>query len=376
MLDLWWQHHSPETPMLRYADDLLILAETHEEAERKHNQLVKRTREIGMPLKHSVETATRDLTSSRTHWLGYGITRANSGIQATIADKSWDQLESHLHLAWENPSPQLSAIDTVLGWIEQQGAAYIHEDIPSVYEGIARRCQMEGFDEIPKSEVIAEQWYESYLRDWIQRREDFHSPNSCMAPSTGLADGYADRHRNLAANSGRGGVALLTDAPPQVAPLRREVYLYCDGSYLRSRNIGGWGYLVVDPESGAWYANSGFLDGTTNNRMELTAVIEGLSSFSENMHSHLVVDSEYVHKGITEWLANWENNGWRAGRRRTRPLKNKDLWQRLAALLERHYVDSQWVRGHSGHAENEYVDRLARQAAESRLQLISPATWV
>jgi ribonuclease HI len=100
--------------------------------------------------------------------------------------------------------------------------------------------------------------------------------------------------------------------------------------------------------------------------MELTAVIRGLASLPDSCRVHLVVDSEYVSRGITEWLPRWIAKGWRAGEQRRRPLKNVRLWRRLTEQLQRHDVDCQCVRGHSGHPENELVDKLAREVAMHR----------
>jgi ribonuclease HI len=141
------------------------------------------------------------------------------------------------------------------------------------------------------------------------------------------------------------------------------VYLYCDGSCLEPGGVGGWAYLLVEPETGFRQTDADSHRRTTNNRMELTAVIRGLASLRDSCRVHLVVDSEYVSLGITERLSRWMANGWRVGGRRRRPVKNARLWRRLAEQLQRHEVDCQWVCGHSGHAENEWVDRLARDTA-------------
>ena len=120
---------------------------------------------------------------------------------------------------------------------------------------------------------------------------------------------------------------------------------------------------MVEPETGFRRTDADSHPRTTNNRMELTAVIRGLASLPDSCQVPLVVDSEYVFRGITERLPHWIANGWRTGGRRARPLKNKRLWQRLVEQLQRHEVDCQWVRSHSGHPENELVDELAREVA-------------
>ena len=110
--------------------------------------------------------------------------------------------------------------------------------------------------------------------------------------------------------------------------------------------------------------------------MELMAVIQGLSSLSESSRVHLVLDSRYVVNGITNWLPRWTADRWRTSGRRRSPVKNVDLWQQLLAQLERHEVDCQWVRGHNGHPQNEFVDRMVRTIAEHALQHITESSSV
>jgi ribonuclease HI len=108
--------------------------------------------------------------------------------------------------------------------------------------------------------------------------------------------------------------------------------------------------------------------------MELTAVIRGLEALEEPCRVRLVVDSQYVRRGITEGLPLWKANGWRCGGGgHRRPVANARLWQQLGALLQYHQVDCRWVRGHSGHPENELADRLARQAAMQQLRIAANA---
>ena len=102
---------------------------------------------------------------------------------------------------------------------------------------------------------------------------------------------------------------------------------------------------------------------TTNNRMELTAAIQGLQALNQPCRVDVYTDSEYLKKGVTEWMANWKRLGWRRGKPgKTQPLANADLWKRLDQALKRHRVHWHWVRGHAGDEDNERVDRLAREA--------------
>lgn len=107
---------------------------------------------------------------------------------------------------------------------------------------------------------------------------------------------------------------------------------------------------------------SGAEPDTTNNRMELMAAIQSLEQLKRPCDVHLTTDSNYVRQGITEWLPRWKSNGWRTASRK--PVRNADLWQRLEAAAARHRVRWSWVRGHSGHPENDRADQLATEAAD------------
>lgn len=136
------------------------------------------------------------------------------------------------------------------------------------------------------------------------------------------------------------------------------VFLVTDGACSGNPGPGGWGALLR--YRGQEKELSGAEPATTNNRMELLAVIHGLESLKRPAQVHICTDSQYVIKGITEWLAAWKKRGWKTADRQ--PVKNVDLWQRLEAALAPHQVEWQWVRGHSGHPENERVDQLATAA--------------
>lgn len=139
---------------------------------------------------------------------------------------------------------------------------------------------------------------------------------------------------------------------------RDEVALFADGACSGNPGPGGWGVLLR--YRGHEKELSGAEPATTNNRMELLAVIHGLEALKRPMRVHVCTDSQYVMKGITEWLAAWKRRGWKTADRQ--PVKNVDLWQRLETALAPHQVEWQWVRGHAGHPENERVDQLATTA--------------
>ena len=139
-----------------------------------------------------------------------------------------------------------------------------------------------------------------------------------------------------------------------------HVVIYTDGACKGNPGPGGWGVLL---KSGSFEKElfGGEL-GTTNNRMELTAPIEALASLKRSCDVVIYLDSEYVRKGITEWMANWKKRGWKTAAKK--PVVNQDLWMRLDQAAARHRVRWHWVKGHSGHPENERADQLANRGID------------
>ncbi|NBX66097.1 MAG: ribonuclease HI [Proteobacteria bacterium] len=134
------------------------------------------------------------------------------------------------------------------------------------------------------------------------------------------------------------------------------VKIYTDGACSGNPGPGGWGAVLQ--YNGTEKELSGGESLTTNNRMELMAVIESLNVLKRPCEINLYTDSKYVMDGITKYMANWQNNGWRTADKKE--VKNKDLWEKLVEALERHQVKWHWVKGHAGHPENERADALAR----------------
>ena len=139
----------------------------------------------------------------------------------------------------------------------------------------------------------------------------------------------------------------------------KSVKLITDGSCLGNPGPGGWAALLRYGKHAREL--SGAAPDTTNNRMEMTAVLEGLSALREPCRVTIEVDSEYVKKGITEWMAGWKRRGWKTVTKQ--PVKNQDLWRRLDEAVAHHDVKWRWVKGHAGHADNNRCDELAREAA-------------
>jgi ribonuclease HI len=133
------------------------------------------------------------------------------------------------------------------------------------------------------------------------------------------------------------------------------VEMYTDGACRGNPGPGGWGVLMR--AKGREKELYGGEPDTTNNRMELTAVIRGLEALKRRCKVSLYTDSQYVHKGISQWISDWKRRGWRTADKK--PVKNVDLWQQLDALARNHDIDWHWVRGHAGHDGNERADQLA-----------------
>lgn len=142
----------------------------------------------------------------------------------------------------------------------------------------------------------------------------------------------------------------------------KTVELFTDGGCRGNPGPGGWGALLRS--GGHEKEIYGYDPETTNNRMELMAAIAGLETLNTPCQVILTTDSQYVRQGITSWITNWKAKGWKTAAKK--PVKNKDLWQRLDAACEMHTVDWRWVKGHSGHAENERVDELANKAMDEK----------
>ena len=146
-----------------------------------------------------------------------------------------------------------------------------------------------------------------------------------------------------------------------------KVVIYTDGACKGNPGPGGWGALLRSADGSEKELFGGEL-GTTNNRMEMMAVIEALAALKRPCQVTLHVDSQYVLKGMTEWLAGWKAKGWKTASKQ--PVKNVDLWQRMDALVNSagHRIDWQWVKGHAGDPGNERADALANLGVESALK--------
>lgn len=164
---------------------------------------------------------------------------------------------------------------------------------------------------------------------------------------------------------GQGRWTKLTEGISRraIVEQRSRVELFTDGACIGNPGPGGWAYILRHTRTGTEMEASGSDANTTNQRMEVTAAIKGLEALRFPCMVELFSDSKYVTEGISKWLPEWQRSSWRNSSRK--PVKNQDLWQTLAVLLAKHSVNTHWVRGHSGHPENERCDKMAQAEARN-----------
>ena len=148
------------------------------------------------------------------------------------------------------------------------------------------------------------------------------------------------------------------------SPKLPTLVLFTDGACLGNPGPGGWAYILRNNDGEV--VGSGNDPDTTNQRMEVTAVLKALESLTEPSRVEIHADSQYVTKGLTDWIDGWIAKGWKNAAKK--PVKNQDLWKPLAKLREEHELSTQWVKGHAGHPENERCDTIASAEAEKLVQ--------
>jgi ribonuclease HI len=146
-------------------------------------------------------------------------------------------------------------------------------------------------------------------------------------------------------------------------PALPHVELFTDGACSGNPGPGGWAFILRHPATGKVLEKSGAELDTTNNRMELRAVIEGLAALNQPSRIDLTSDSQYVLKGLKEWMKDWKARGWKTADKK--PVKNRELWERLDDLIKTHDLRFHWIRGHNEHPENSRADQLAVAAREA-----------
>jgi ribonuclease HI/retron-type reverse transcriptase len=362
VLDRPWRQHHPDLPLIRVADDLLVLCRTAEEARSTHQELIRLLRPAGMPLKGSPGTAIRDVGSGETaNWLGFQVGFHHGELRIGLSDRSWHRLEQNLALDHTKPNAPVRAIQTLQGWIDQAGPTYNSTDAEATVVRARESAHHYGFVETPSVSQLTRRYGIGHAR-WEHTRR-----TTADRLLRGCAIGSADPHQNYDAPCRAG--AEPPPAPPAALP---AVTIWTDGACLGNPGVGGYAFSIVDSD-GARYTSTGSAMNTTNNRMELTAVLTALRAIDQPSIITFISDSELVVRGINEWLCGWRDQDWQAGSgRHRRPLQNSDLWQAIDGELQRHEYQAQWIEGHSGCDENDQCDLLARFAAQNLYDNLLP----
>ncbi|MCD0460681.1 RNase H family protein [Roseiconus lacunae] len=365
-LDRWWQRRYPDVPLLRVADDILILASSVEEAHDLHGALADQCRSIGLSVKGTAETSIVDMRQGQAvQWLGFSVAQGERGLDVSIASKAWSKLVENLQLSWETDYPEAHAVDCVDGWVGQQGAAFREQDVQEVLARVQRSLSEAGFEVVLSPGKFASAWSKAHRESWVRvRRNLFVSSRRC----SGSAVRSARQHFSLAAS-----LRLRDEACSTVTyrsePPRRQLHLYTDGSSDPDSGVGGWAYLIINEDSPLDLSDqqAGSHPRASNNRMELEAVLQGLRAIGEEPACITIkTDSEYVERGLNEYLPIWLSS--RPDSRFKDPIPSHPrLWRRVIELINRHEVYCIWIPGHSGHTENEIVDRLAGSAVRDHL---------
>lgn len=359
-LDRPWRKLHTDIPLLRTADDLLVLCRTEEEARTARHDLENILLPTGMILKGNMSDSVKNLTNGDTaEWLGFQV---DGRLSVTIAEQAWEKLRERLTLLHAKSMSPLRATIAIRSWLDQLGPCFPSTDRNQAYTRISDIARGLALDEIPGRKQLSRRWQRAYAR-WCRLRRA-----ATVGAMTGIRSSACDV-RFSAPRGRRDGAP--SGAPSHVFSSGEEVELFTDGCCLPVTKAGGWAWVLNTSRGSSQRA--GGLRRTTNNRAELLAVIHGLEALAATVRVRLLTDSEYIAIGITERLAYWKAQGWRCGSgRRKRPVKNEDLWRRLDSLLAVHGVRCEHVRGHSGNEGNEQCDRLARQAAEQGIsQLFS-----
>jgi len=338
-LDVPWRQRYPDVVLVRVADDLLLQAHDRRHAESVYSDLERLLRPAGLPLKGNRRDAIRQLDCGQhADWLGCRLRQGQRGIETRVGPKSWSRLADKLARAHAEPAAALRALEMIQGWADQLGACYDHEDRQALYARMTALAREHAFEEIPSDQEFDKVWQQANERFYHLRRVVILRMHGRMDLSE---------------------ACCRPDAVPATPGPRFT--LYTDGSCRGNPGIGGWAFILEGPTVGERVCRADSHPATTNNRMELVAVVRGLEALCEPARVHIVTDSRYVHEAITRWMPRWQQNGWRsAGSGR---LAHIALWQRLHALMQPHDVTCEWVRGHCGHAGNEEADRLAGDAA-------------
>ena len=356
-LDKRWRELNPEIPLIRVADDILILCRDQEEALQAYGKLQKILQPTGMTLKGNTQSDTIDLNAGQAaEWLGYRISVSNGNITVQTTERFRKKLQAHLEQVMEEPDGALNVGAVLRGVVEQLGPCYRHEDRERVIRQITATACDVGAEETPTETELLDIWGRSharYLAQWGLRDRLGQLRTTSCSPlaGRGSAAGHrepADSSRDSNHDTGRG---LLTS---QATSTDTASVLVTVGFCLHDRN-GAWAFRL-SPVGRRNVTDSGTSSVTRKNRMELKAVVAGLEATEQARPVHIITGSNYVANGLIQ-LRDGPTN--RPEQLLAETSNNYDLWRQLAITIESRRVTIQYV------AESSNLRRRANVLAES-----------
>ncbi|MBX7165133.1 MAG: hypothetical protein K1X74_02175 [Pirellulales bacterium] len=356
VLDRRWRSDPNLPPMIRNADDLLLVCRDTQEACTALERLQEILVPTGMKLRPDA-TQEADLQGGETiDWLGYNVGWREGSLQVSIPATSWEKLADGLSEAHRAPRAVQHAQSTVRGWLEQAAATFptvMHKDVLAHVREIAT---LQAWEEIPSDRELLRSWRTAY-RAYLRRRWTWDVLYGAGSSAAAL-EKFEDR------STGRGGCPVSAGQPSAAGAFDYQVY--CDGGHRRGDpSLGGCAFVVLDFQGRVIRQARKTFRGGSAPLAELLAAIGALEATPPGSRIELVSDSRYVVDAIQDALAHWAAQQWRAGPPgRSRRLKHVALWRRLDALMQQRKVVARWVRGHSGDAWNEVCDQLVEDALE------------
>lgn len=357
VLDKRWRELKPEIPLIRVADDILILCRDEEEALRSYTDLQKILQPTGMTLKGNTQSDLIDLGAGQTaEWLGYRISIPNGEITVQTPERFRKKLQVHLEQVMEEPDGALNVGAVLRGVVEQLGPCYLHEDRDRMIRQITAIACDVGAEETPAETELLDIWGRSharYLAQWglLDRLGQLRTTSCTPLVGRGSAAGHrepADSSRGSNHDTSRGPLTS------QVTSTDTASVLVTVGICLPDRN-GAWAFRL-SPVGGRNVTDSGTSSVTRKHRMELKAVVAGLEATEQTRAVHIITMSDYVANGLVQ-LRDGPSN--RAEQLLADISNNHDLWRQLAIAIESRRVTVQYV------AESDNLRRRANGIAES-----------
>jgi group II intron reverse transcriptase/maturase len=358
-LDRVWRKQFPHVPLLRYADDPIILCHTVKEAQDAYRALKEILQAAGMPLKGSASSAINDVReggSTAVTWLGFKLTKEGDKLRIGISQKTWDKLVENLAKCHTKPNSAQRAAEAVFAWIAQQAPALDPANTQEICTRIMEAARTQALEELLSPMGLQERCAKAYDR-WIRHAKDIDNAwdNGCGSAS-----------KNTKAASGRVGGAGARLAPPASFAPQVEFTLHVAGFCIasESRGPGGWAYLL-DQGAGQLQQREGASPFTTQDRMELLAVLRGLEGLPCGTHVRVVTSSRFLAQGMvtrpevgaTNMDAGEANGSGCTG--------NSGLWERLRQRAQDLQLAVTPLPEEARTAELDACRQRARQAAES-----------